>query len=110
MFFRDIYKPLPPSYNLVMAMLWRHPENIDLDQVKVAHYCAAGSKPWRFTGQEENMDRADIKMLVQKWWDIYDDETLDYKPSPSSEAETGSKEQFRVALSSVLDNITPPAA
>ncbi|KAM7478510.1 hypothetical protein LguiA_026723 [Lonicera macranthoides] len=110
MFFRDIYKPLPSSYNLVMAMLWRHPENIKLDQVKVVHYCAAGSKPWRFTGEEVNMDRADIKMLVQKWWDIYDDETLDYKPSPSSEAETGSKEQFRVALSSVLDNLNPPAA
>ena len=24
------------------------------------------------------MDREDIKMLVKKWWDIYEDETLDY--------------------------------
>jgi inositol 3-alpha-galactosyltransferase len=37
-----------------------------------------GSKPWRYTGQEENMDREDIKMLVQKWWDIYNDESLDH--------------------------------
>ena len=22
------------------------------------------------------MDREDVKMLVKKWWDIYDDETL----------------------------------
>lgn len=24
------------------------------------------------------MEREDIKMLVKKWWDIYEDETLDY--------------------------------
>ena len=38
-----------------------------------------GSKPWRYTGKEENMERDDIKMLVKKWKDVYDDETLDYK-------------------------------
>ncbi|KAM1024030.1 hypothetical protein ACFX2I_037236 [Malus domestica] len=25
------------------------------------------------------MQREDIKMLVKKWWDIYNDESLDYK-------------------------------
>ena len=25
------------------------------------------------------MDREDIKMLVSKWWDIYHDESLDFK-------------------------------
>ncbi|KAF8008866.1 hypothetical protein BT93_J0002 [Corymbia citriodora subsp. variegata] len=79
MYFKDIYKPIPNVYNLVLAMLWRHPENVELDKVKVVHYCAAGSKPWRYTGEEQNMDRDDIKMLVKKWWDIYDDESLDYK-------------------------------
>ncbi|NBI05188.1 hypothetical protein D3Z37_19990 [Lachnospiraceae bacterium] len=79
-FFNPIYKPIPPIYNLVLAMLWRHPENVELDKVKVVHYCAAGSKPWRYTGEEANMDREDIKMLVKKWWDVYDDESLDYKP------------------------------
>ncbi|KAG8472646.1 hypothetical protein CXB51_034538 [Gossypium anomalum] len=78
MYFRDIYRPIPPTYNLVMAMLWRHPENIELDKAKVVHYCAAGSKPWRYTGKEDNMDREDIKTLVAKWWEIYDDESLDY--------------------------------
>jgi inositol 3-alpha-galactosyltransferase len=43
MFFRDVYKPIPSDYNLVLAMLWRHPENINLDKVKVVHYCAAVS-------------------------------------------------------------------
>ncbi|KAH9618665.1 hypothetical protein KSS87_002868 [Heliosperma pusillum] len=57
-FFRDVYKPIPPVYNLVLAMLWRHPENIQLDKVKVVHYCAA--------------------MLVQKWRDIYNDKSLDF--------------------------------
>ncbi|KAI3417310.1 uncharacterized protein J3R85_014584 [Psidium guajava] len=79
MYFKDIYKPIPNAYNLVLAMLWRHPENVELDKVKVVHYCAAGSKPWRYTGKEENMDRDDIKKLVKQWWDIYDDESLDYK-------------------------------
>lgn len=39
-FFKDKYKPIPSNYNLVLAMLWRHPENIELDKVKVVHYCA----------------------------------------------------------------------
>ncbi|KAF7817992.1 galactinol synthase 2-like [Senna tora] len=79
MYFRDKYRPISNMYNLVLAMLWRHPENVQLDNVKVVHYCAAGSKPWRFTGKEENMEREDIKMLVKKWWDVYEDETLDYE-------------------------------
>ncbi|OMP08733.1 Glycosyl transferase, family 8 [Corchorus capsularis] len=78
-FFRHVYKPIPCVYNFVMAMLWRHPEAVDLDKIKVAHYCAAGSKPWRYTGEEENMQREDIKILVKRWWEIYEDESLDYK-------------------------------
>ncbi|CAA3023418.1 galactinol synthase 2 [Olea europaea subsp. europaea] len=90
MFFKDIYKPIPNNYNLVLAMLWRHPENVKLDEVKVVHYCAAGSKPWRYTGEEENMDREDIKMLVNKWRDIYNDETLNYNRGPGRSAKSTS--------------------
>ncbi|KAL6495786.1 glycogenin [Orobanche gracilis] len=80
MFFRDMSKAIPHIYNCLVAMLWRHPEWVDLDKVKVVHYCVAGSKPWRYSGKGENMDRADIKMLVDKWWKIYnDDEVLDLK-------------------------------
>lgn len=45
MFFRDKYRPIPSVYNFVLAMLWRHPDHIslDLDHVKVVHYCAAVS-------------------------------------------------------------------
>ncbi|KAJ0080397.1 hypothetical protein Patl1_22461 [Pistacia atlantica] len=114
MYFKDIYKPIPPIYNLVLALLWRHPENIQLDQVKVVHYCAAGSKPWRYTGKEENMDREDIKMLVKKWWDIYDDESLDYKNTAATapEAEPVTLEQLMAALSEagVVHYITAPSA
>ncbi|GFZ21247.1 galactinol synthase 4 [Actinidia rufa] len=78
-FFQKMYKPIPLVYNLVLAMLWRHPENVELEKVKVVHYCAAGSKPWRYTGKEANMEREDIKILVAKWWDIYNDESLDFK-------------------------------
>ncbi|KAL1550844.1 Galactinol synthase 1 [Salvia divinorum] len=79
MFFEKVYKPIPLIYNLVLAMLWRHPENVELQKVQVVHYCAAGSKPWRYTGEEANMEREDIKMLVKKWWDVYNDESLDFK-------------------------------
>jgi inositol 3-alpha-galactosyltransferase len=32
------------------------------------------------------MDREDIKMLVKKWWDIYNDESLNYKGANVGEA------------------------
>ncbi|KAL6958327.1 Galactinol synthase 1 [Sarracenia purpurea var. burkii] len=100
MFFQKTYKPIPLVYNLVLAMLWRHPENVELDQVKVVHYCAAGSKPWRFTGKETNMDREDIKMLVAKWWDIYDDESLDFKAAEdlAPEGETFSRPSIMASM------------
>ncbi|OAY43935.1 galactinol synthase 2 [Manihot esculenta] len=113
MFFKDIYRPLPPIYNLVLAMLWRHPENIELEKVKVVHYCAAGSKPWRYTGKEENMDREDIKMLVKKWWDIYTDESLDYKNTVAAAGGTEDDLQpFLAALSEagVAHYLTAPSA
>lgn len=34
------------------------------------------------------MQRDDIKMLVQKWWDIYRDESLDYKKPVVAEGDT----------------------
>ncbi|GLT40987.1 hypothetical protein SLA2020_150790 [Shorea laevis] len=113
MFFREIYKPIPPIYNLVLAMLWRHPENIELEKVKVVHYCAAGSKPWRFTGMEQNMDREDIKMLVNKWWDIYNDESLDYKNYVvSGEKGVVSRQPVQAALSEigVVRHFSAPSA
>ncbi|KAF2286673.1 hypothetical protein GH714_023457 [Hevea brasiliensis] len=32
MFFEKTYKPLPLVYNLVLAMLWRHPENVEVEK------------------------------------------------------------------------------
>lgn len=29
------------------------------------------------------MEREDIKMLVKKWWDIYQDKSLDLKAAPA---------------------------
>ncbi|XP_044480694.1 galactinol synthase 1-like [Mangifera indica] len=99
MFFQKIYKPIPLAYNLVLAMIWRHPENVELEKVKVVQYCAAGSKPWRYTGKEVNMDREDIKMLVEKWWDIYNDESLDFK----AEDHAPEKETFsRTSIMSIM--------
>lgn len=46
MFFLKTYKPIPLAYNLVVAMLWRHPENVELEKVKAVHYCAAVSTLW----------------------------------------------------------------
>lgn len=47
------------------------------------------------------MDRTDIKLLVKKWWDIYEDESLDYKnfivPATTNSEKIGSL--FVTALS-----------
>ncbi|KFK37605.1 hypothetical protein AALP_AA3G004900 [Arabis alpina] len=113
-YFKDIYKPIPSTYNLVLAMLWRHPEHVNLDQINVVHYCANGSKPWRYDESEQNMDREDIKMLVKKWWEIYEDSSLDYK-----NFEIESKLNSNPAIASlasnescgdVLTNLAPSAA
>eukprot|EP01018_Ginkgo_biloba_P032369 Gb_29309 [translate_table: standard] len=109
MFFQKMYRPISLVYNLVLAMLWRHPENVDIERVKVVHYCAAGSKPWRFTGKEKNMDREDIKMLVEKWWDIYNDSSLDFKPKGTiPEAERNSEMQ-QMTVGSIRGAMRRPA-
>ncbi|XP_048420369.1 galactinol synthase 2-like [Pyrus x bretschneideri] len=89
-FFKDKLVALAPHYNLLLPMLWRHPEAVELDRVKVVNYCANGSKPWTYTGKEENMEREDVKMLVNKWEEIYSDDSLDYKETlTSAELEKG---------------------
>lgn len=70
-YFEKVFKPLSQEYNLVMAMLWRHPENINVAEVKVIHYCAEGSKPWRFNPNAEHMDIPVVRDLVDKWWKVY---------------------------------------
>nr|QEZ94297.1 galactinol synthase 1 [Deschampsia antarctica] len=114
MFFREQYKPIPLVYNLVLAMLWRHPENVQLEKVEVVHYCAAGSKPWRFTGKEANMDRKDIKILVRNWWNIYNDESLDFNrvPVDADDVEAAAKKPIHAALeeAGTVKFITAPLA
>ncbi|KAG7551680.1 Nucleotide-diphospho-sugar transferase [Arabidopsis thaliana x Arabidopsis arenosa] len=105
-YFRDIYKPIPSTYNLVMAMLWRHPEHIDLDQISVVHYCANGSKPWKFDEAEEHMDRDDIQMLVKKWWEIYEDSSLDYKNFVETESKLNPVTATLASKESVGDALT----
>ncbi|KAL7213967.1 hypothetical protein ACSBR1_026402 [Camellia fascicularis] len=75
-FFRHKFKPIPVVYNLVLPILWCHPENVELEKVKVVHFCATGAKPWKYTGKEDNMQREDVKMLIAKWWNVYNDELL----------------------------------
>ncbi|RZR86080.1 hypothetical protein BHM03_00013176 [Ensete ventricosum] len=67
----------------------------------------SGSKPWRFTGKEANMDREDIKVLVKRWWDIYHDESLDYKGPPVTP-----KQPLRGVLSEAgaVKYVTAPSA
>ncbi|CAL5422734.1 unnamed protein product [Camellia sinensis] len=75
-FFRNKFKPIPVIYNLVLPILWHHPEKVEFEKVKVVHYCATGSKPWNYTPKEDNMHREDVKMLIAKWWNVYNDELL----------------------------------
>ncbi|KMS96862.1 hypothetical protein BVRB_8g199380 [Beta vulgaris subsp. vulgaris] len=56
------------------------------------------------------MDREDIKLLVNKWLDIYNDESLDYKPEV--EAHRRKLQPFKAALSEagVLHYVSAPSA
>jgi inositol 3-alpha-galactosyltransferase len=71
-----------------------------------------GSKPWRYTGKEANMDREDIKMLVRKWRDVYNAETLDFKGMPADEVEAAAKKPLRPALeeAGTVKYVTAPSA
>lgn len=39
-YFAGAYRPVPNRYNLVLAMLWWHPDKVDVSSVKNVHYCA----------------------------------------------------------------------
>jgi inositol 3-alpha-galactosyltransferase len=63
------------------------------------------------------MEREDIKMLVKKWWEVYDDESLDYKNTVASEeAEAGAEQRNLELLLAALSEaggvtyITAPSA
>uniref|UniRef100_A0A1J3DIW3 Hexosyltransferase n=1 Tax=Noccaea caerulescens TaxID=107243 RepID=A0A1J3DIW3_NOCCA len=104
MFFEKLFKPVPPVYNLILSVLWRHPGIIDPERVKVVHYCPLGSKPWKYTGEEPNMDREDVKMLIKKWWDIYNDESLDFKPKSN-----GVDLKDTISKPTIITSVTEPS-
>ncbi|KAM0042572.1 putative inositol 3-alpha-galactosyltransferase [Helianthus debilis subsp. tardiflorus] len=107
-FFRDVYKPIPNVYNLTLLMLWRHPDNVELEKIKVVHYtCAGEAKPWRVTGNEENMDREDVKMFVDKWWEIYNDDKLDYWRGSHTLAATESKPPLVINGREMVETLPP---
>lgn len=66
------------------------------------------------------MEREDIKMLVKKWWDIYNDKSLDYSfgSAASVEARNGTEQvnlqkSFKAALLSEAGDVqyvTAPSA
>lgn len=51
------------------------------------------------------MEREDIKMLVAKWWDVYNDESLDFKASDNTVPEDDTFSRS----SSVMANLPEPA-
>lgn len=59
------------------------------------------------------MGREDIRMLVNKWWDIYNDESLNYKRISVSSAVDGMTENFmaiQLEAGGVHPLIAPPSA
>lgn len=64
------------------------------------------------------MEREDIKMLVKKWWDIYNDQSLDYKKPAGvgvvaeGEAKPVNMQPFIAALSEAgsVQFVTAPSA
>lgn len=61
------------------------------------------------------IDREDIKMLVKKWWEIYEDSSLDYKNFVETESKLNPS-LITAALASnetgvdALTNLAPSAA
>ena len=50
------------------------------------------------------MDRKDIKMLIKKWWEIYNDETLDFNyKKEGDEGGADTRQPFLAALSDAAD-------
>lgn len=59
------------------------------------------------------MQREDIKMLVDKWWDVYVDESLDYINVDASKNAAGDDQKESVAVLSDAGNahyVTAPSA
>jgi inositol 3-alpha-galactosyltransferase len=50
------------------------------------------------------MQREDIKMLVKKWWDVYSDESLDYKKGP------GAADGEALSEACTIQYVTAPSA
>lgn len=51
------------------------------------------------------MDREDIKMLVAKWWDIYNDKSLDFHADQNPSA----PEEETFARPSIMASMPEPA-
>lgn len=58
------------------------------------------------------MDRGDIKVLVKRWWDVYNDEGLDYRGPPVAAELKGLNDPLLAALSEagVVHYVTAPSA
>ena len=52
------------------------------------------------------MQREDIKMLVKKWWDIYNDESLDYNKTTMANGGAPNGTTQQVSLHSLLDALS----
>lgn len=55
------------------------------------------------------MDRQDIKMLVNKWWDIYNDENLDYE-GPAATEEPNQPILATLSAAGAVKYVTAPSA
>ena len=59
------------------------------------------------------MEREDIKMLVKKWWEVYEDESLDYQNVLKSETKQETNLTPLISVLSeaeVVNHITAPSA
>lgn len=59
------------------------------------------------------MDREDIKMLVKKWWEVYEDESLDYQNVLKSQTKQETNLTPLISVLSeaeVVNHITAPSA
>eukprot|EP00897_Mesotaenium_endlicherianum_P010189 jgi/Mesen1/9199/ME000591S08530 len=73
-FFDGDFVVVPHKYNLLLHLLWLHPEKVGLDEAVNIHFCVLGSKPWAFDPTAEHMHHKEVHALQNCWERVYHSE------------------------------------
>lgn len=70
--FFPTFHALPSDYNMLICLLWNHPDVVSFERVKVVHYSVTGAKPWAYNPTADHMHLPVVAELVRRWQLVYD--------------------------------------